>query len=146
MITKIKFGFLLAFMLTGSISLFALSGYVEPWGRDADLGKKQEIITPVKLSPMGWIAEKVILFHQNVLTKVDGPRSHFRPTSSRYMLLAIRRHGFMKGFVMGCDRLLRENEEEWVYREVLIDGNFYKWDPVPSSSPQLPILGNLFEG
>ena len=30
---------------------------------------------------------------------------------------------------MGCDRLLRENKEEWVYRKCTIDGTTYKWDP-----------------
>ncbi|MGE5196591.1 MAG: membrane protein insertion efficiency factor YidD [Anaerolineae bacterium] len=113
--------------------LNALPGYEEPWGKDADLRLRQESqeepIPP--LSPMAWVAEKVILFHQNVLTKVDGPRSHFRPTSSRYMLLAIRRHGFLKGFVMGCDRLLRENNDPWVYRTIEIGGKLYKWDPPP---------------
>jgi uncharacterized protein len=112
-------------------NLCALPGYTEPWGKDANLGKKSETPESVHLSPLGWIAEKVILFHQNVLTKVDGPRSHFRPTSARYMLLAIRRHGFAKGFIMGCDRLLRENEDAWVYRTVDIQGKLYKWDPPP---------------
>ncbi len=122
---------MLLFLLSIS-SLYALPGYYEPWGKNADLitHTKQETPLP-QLSPLGWIAEKTILFHQNVLTQVDGPRSHFRPTSSRYMLLAIRRHGFAKGFIMGCDRLLRENDEEWVYRTRLIDGKLYKWDPPP---------------
>jgi len=45
------------------------------------------------------------------------------------MLLAMKRHGFIKGFVMGCDRLLREDKEEWVYRTIEIDGETFKWDP-----------------
>jgi uncharacterized protein len=114
-------------------STYAEVGYNEPWGKDADLTRKKEKpaafqLSP-QLSPLGWLAEKAILFHQNVLTKVDGPRSHFRPTSSRYMLLAIRHYGFFKGYIMGCDRLLRENEEKWVYRTVDINGKLFKYDP-----------------
>jgi hypothetical protein len=30
---------------------------------------------------------------------------------------------------MGCDRLLRENNEEWIYQKVIIDGYEYKYDP-----------------
>lgn len=75
------------------------------------------------------MAEKVILFHQNIISPADGPRSSFRPTSARYMLLAMRRHGFLKGYVMGCDRLLRENKDDWVYRTRTIDGITYKFDP-----------------
>ncbi len=112
------------------IHIYAAAGYFEPWGKDSDLIEQPDSTIPdPRKNPMNYIAEKVILFHQNILSPVDGPRSHFRPTSSRYMLLAMRRYGFMKGFVMGCDRLLRENKEEWVYRTRTIGGIEYKWDP-----------------
>ncbi len=111
------------------LCLHALPGYWEPWGKDADLKILTEPAPPPKGSPAAFLAEKIILFHQDVISPVDGPRSHFRPTSSRYMLLAIRRYGFLKGFVMGCDRLLRENDDPWVYRTIEIDGKIYKWDP-----------------
>ncbi len=76
-------------------------------------------------------AEKVIWFHQNILSPVDGPRSHFRPSSSAYMLAAIKRHGFLKGYILGCDRLLRENSEKWIYPTIEYDGHILKWDPPP---------------
>jgi putative component of membrane protein insertase Oxa1/YidC/SpoIIIJ protein YidD len=105
-------------------------GFCPPWGKDSDL-KVQEISPPKpKLSLPVWCAEQVILFHQNVISPVDGPRSHFRPTSSRYMRQAMVKHGFVKGFIMGCDRLLRENEDPWVYRQIEIGGQLYKYDPV----------------
>lgn len=111
-------------------ALHGSAGYFEPWGKDSDLTLKTiKLEEAYELSPLGWVAEKVILLHQNVLTKADGPRSHFRPTSARYMLLAIRRQGFFKGYIMGCDRLLRENSEPWVYQTVQVGGKVYKWDP-----------------
>jgi len=107
-----------------------MAGYHEPWGKDADLlqppPKETEIIhrsLPVR------VAEKVIRFHQNILSPVDGPRSHFRPSSSQYMLLAMRKRGFITGFLMGCDRLLRENEDDWVYPKIEEDGKLIKYDP-----------------
>lgn len=111
--------------------LFGEVGFVEPWGKDEQLIHKKSRIPPLpeKKGVMTRLSEYVILFHQNILSPVDGPRSHFRPTSSRYMLLAMRRYGFLKGYIMGCDRLLRENKEEWVYRKVVIDGEEFKWDP-----------------
>lgn len=119
-----------------SFPLFAEVGYVQPWGKDSEMIPTKSFIPPLpeKSGLMTKLSEYVILFHQNILSPVDGPRSHFRPTSSRYMLLAMKRHGFIKGFIMGCDRLLRENKEEWVYRTVTIDGLDYKWDPTFSSS------------
>lgn len=112
-------------------ALFGEVGYVEPWGKDSKLIVKKSLSpsAPPMKTLAGKAVEQLILFHQNVLSPVDGPRSHFRPTSSRYMLLAIKRHGLIKGFMMGSDRLLRENSEEWVYRRKMINGTFYKWDP-----------------
>ncbi|MCH9612760.1 MAG: putative membrane protein insertion efficiency factor [Chlamydiia bacterium] len=113
--------------------LSAKAGYYDPWGKDTHLlpKKKEKIpITPPKRNTiMGNLSERIISFHQNVLSTVDGPRSHFRPTSSLYMQHAIRRYGFLKGYIMGCDRLLRENSDEWVYRKVVVNGYEYKWDP-----------------
>ncbi len=109
----------------------AKSGYFEPWGKDSDLKiiKESSSNKPKHESIAITIADKIIQFHQKVISPVDGPRSHYRPTSSRYMQLAMQRHGFIKGFIMGCDRLLRENKDPWVYRTVEIDGKKYKYDP-----------------
>lgn len=112
---------------------FAASGFHEPWGKDAGLKQtkkveeKKEDSIPVK------IANAIIRFHQEVISPVDGPRSHYRPTSSTYMKLAMHRYGFIQGYLMGCDRLLRENDEEWVYRKIEIDGKIYKFDPAKTN-------------
>lgn len=103
-------------------------GYIEPWGKDEKLFQKTDNKPRKNLSPMAKVAEQVILFHHNVVTHISGPRSHFRPSSSTYMLQAIREFGFIKGYIMGCDRLLRENGEGWVYRTKMVDGQLFKWD------------------
>jgi hypothetical protein len=117
------------FFLIISSCLFAHPGYREPWGCDSDLKVPSPKEKESKPSLATKIADIVIRFHQDILSPVDGPRSHYRPTSSRYMQLAMQRYGFVKGFVMGCDRLLRENDEDWVYRKVEIDGQLFKYDP-----------------
>lgn len=104
--------------------------FEEPWGKDSNLTylpKKKE--AEPKLSVLTQIAHKIIIFKQKVISPVDGPRSSFRPTSSRYMQLAMKRYGFFKGYIMGCDRLLRENDEKWFYRTISINGVDYKYDP-----------------
>ena len=126
---------LLIFFFCLSASCFAIRpGFVEPWGKDAGLKaikykKASKYDMPKVINPMVKAMEMLVKFHANVISPVDGPRSHFRPTSSRYMLLAMKRHGFIKGYIMGCDRLLRENNDPWVYRKREIDGTVYKWDP-----------------
>lgn len=104
-------------------------GFHEPWGKDADLKAPSPQKSQEKPSIATQIADAVIRFHQQVISPVDGPRSHYRPSSSQYMHLAMHRYGFLKGFIMGCDRLLRENDEEWVYRTIQIDGKLFKYDP-----------------
>lgn len=103
--------------------------YQEPWGKDAGTQLAQrEKPKPTHSLPVE-IAHQVIWFHQNVISPVDGPRSHFRPSSSQYMKTAIEDYGFLKGFIMGCDRLLRENNDSWVYRTIDDNGQIFKYDP-----------------
>jgi len=110
--------------------LFAVPGYHKPWGKDADLQTSSSMqTTHTPLSPLATAMEKVIWFHQNIISPADGPRSHYKPSSSAYMLQAIRKHGFFKGYLMGCDRLLRENSDPWIYRTVMIDDKEWKVDP-----------------
>lgn len=116
------------FLILFSINLFSF--FEEPWGKDSDITyKKEEKIKKQKPSILAKIANGIILFHQNMFSPIDGPRSNFRPTSSRYMQLAMKRYGFFKGYIMGCDRLLRENNEKWVYRTITINNVEYKYDP-----------------
>jgi putative component of membrane protein insertase Oxa1/YidC/SpoIIIJ protein YidD len=112
--------------------LFATTGYHLPWGNDADV----QLATPPSSTASSHsfgvqVAEKVIHFHQTVLSPVDGPRSHFRPSSSAYMKQAMQKHGFCQGFIMGCDRLMRENSDPWVYKTIEDEGKLFKYDPVP---------------
>ena len=123
----IRYFFIIFFL---PLFLLAKAGYFEPWGKDTHLlSHKEQATQEKKLSIPSWVANKIIIFHQKVLSPVDGPRSNFRPTSSRYMQLAIRRYGFWQGFLMGMDRLLRENDEKWIYQKITIDGITYKYDP-----------------
>lgn len=113
--------------------LVAHPGYFEPWGKDADLKPPSPPSPKEKVSIATRVADAVIRFHQQVISPVDGPRSHYRPSSSQYMQQAIHNYGFLKGFIMGCDRLLRENDEEWVYRTVQWEGKIYKYDPAQTN-------------
>jgi len=111
-----------------AFSLFA--SYQEPWGKDSDLIPTQKkAVQEKKANPAMKMANSVISFHQNHLSPTTSARSSYRPSSSRYMELSIKRYGFLKGYIMGCDRLMRENDEEWVYRTVEIGGKIYKFDP-----------------
>ena len=103
--------------------------FQEPWGKDSGMHAPLPPTAPRDLSLGARLAEAVIDFHQTIISPCDGPRSHFRPSSSQYMKIAVYRYGFIKGFLMGCDRLLRENEEEWIYRYIDTPQGRFKYDP-----------------
>ena len=130
--------FVLSFLALSPLSARPL--FQEPWGQDSDLKMPKKTAPAPQKSLATRIADAIIRFHQEVISPVDGPRSSFRPTSSRYMQLAMQRYGFIKGFLMGCDRLLRENDEQWVYPVVQIDGRSFKFDPAIDDKC-LPIKG-----
>ena len=114
--------------------VYALPGYFEPWGKDTDL----VFLQPKKTEPTSYslpvrVAEKIIWFHQYIISPVDGPRSHFYPSSSSYMKEAIQKHGFVLGFFLGCDRLQRENRDPWIYRCIELNQKLIKYNPVPYS-------------
>ena len=86
--------------------LTALPLLADPWGKDADIiratpsscivGVEPKCDTPV----LGPFAEIMIGFHQNVISPIQGPRSHYNPSSSHYTLQAMREYGFLRGFVL----------------------------------------------
>ncbi len=112
--------FRLIILLILPIAIFA----EEPWGSDADFSNPR----PDKKKP-ALIAGVLIKFHQQVISPIDGPRSHFSPSSSAYAYEAMARYGFLKGFTMACDRLMRENRDPWKYTLYQTGGYTHKWDP-----------------
>jgi putative component of membrane protein insertase Oxa1/YidC/SpoIIIJ protein YidD len=104
-----------------------------PWGKDADLAnqKRESCASFSRPSFITKVGQRVIRFHQEVISPADGPRSHFIPSSSQYTFDAMQKYGFFQGYAMGCDRLMRENDDPWVYRTTRDGaGHLMKWDPV----------------
>lgn len=112
-----------------ALLLLTLPLQADPWGKDADLAAP----TPPPKHPSSsfTVGLALIDFHKNVTTHASGPRSHFRPSSSTYMAQAIQRYGLLQGGMMGCDRLMRENDDLWIYPTRPVDGIWWKYDPVP---------------
>lgn len=99
--------------------------YKAPVQRDDSLQLSAEKLTAGQKS-----CRAMIRFFQVYISPIDGPRSSFYPTSSQYALEAIQKHGVFKGIAMGCDRLMRENGEFWVYERTGDYGIERKLDPV----------------
>ncbi|NGX30813.1 MAG: putative membrane protein insertion efficiency factor [Chlamydiae bacterium] len=105
----------------------------EPWGKDKELvhfDRTEKKTQKTSYNPLYHAGILMIQFHQTFISPMNQDRSNFRPTSSQYAMDAIKRHGFVQGFIMGCDRLMRENDDEWVYNQKEINGILWKYDPV----------------
>lgn len=48
-----------------------------------------------------------IKFYQLFISPLFPPTCRYSPTCSNYMLTAIKKHGAIKGLLMGCSRILR---------------------------------------
>jgi hypothetical protein len=125
-----------AFFSLGWAGLFcpAIQGFAAefgPWGEDSGLVLDVAELSPLRPdSPLGWAVRGVVSLHQMVFSEADGPRSHFRPSSSQYMVLAVQKYGVSRGVLMGLDRLMRENDEAWIYPKVSMGPKHaLKWDP-----------------
>lgn len=121
------------FLLIGMIPFFLLAE--EPWGQDACIAygpqKTLEQSNSSSKSLLARAGVACIRFHKNVISPADGPRSHFKPNSSQYTLDAMENYGFFVGVTYGCDRLMRENNDPWVYKKVPGEYMPMKWNPVP---------------
>lgn len=116
--------------------LFSLPLLADPFGTDADLAfpkPRRCCHRPRQSAPLVRFSEFMIVkVHKGVISPSDGPRSHFKPSSSLYTLGAIQKYGFLWGFLFGCDRLMRENNDPWIYRTVPGEyGCLFKSNPVP---------------
>lgn len=129
---------LIVSFLTCSLFFLPLNGnynesFSEPWGIDSELAytKKEKTQAQKPKTYAGRsICKGMIRFFQDYISPIDGPRSSFYPTSSQYALEAIQKYGVFRGISMGCDRLMRENGEPWVYDQTDKYGIMRKIDPV----------------
>lgn len=69
-----------------------------------------------------------------MISPVDGDRCSMVPSCSDYALQAIEKHGFLMGWIMGCDRLMRCGHDELYRSETLVrGGEVYCVDPVSNN-------------
>lgn len=97
------------------LKCLVIFGFLSPF-QDIEKEKQTQVSSLFQIASF-WL----IALHQNYLTKIDGPRSHFYPCSSSYMKQAIQKHGFFYGSLKGLDRLIRENNDPWIYKTKVIE-------------------------
>lgn len=74
------------------------------FGKEA---KKENLFLPESSNVLEWTGLVFIKFYQTFISSQDRPACVFEPTCSRYTEMAIKKYGFIKGVIMGADRLQR---------------------------------------
>ncbi|MEW6672050.1 MAG: membrane protein insertion efficiency factor YidD [Thermodesulfobacteriota bacterium] len=73
-------------------------------------------------------------FITDIISRADGDRCPMFPTCSQYSAQAIQKHGFLKGWIMTSDRLMRCGRDELRLSDtVMIDGRKRSYDPVDNN-------------
>lgn len=71
---------------------------------------------------------------KSLISSTDGKRCSHVPSCARYAKEAVVKHGPVKGFVLGCDRLIRcGGDDTKRLPQVMEGGKRYAWDPVSAN-------------
>jgi hypothetical protein len=105
------------------VSVFFISG-VRPggvWAQSLAENKHNDINPAIK-------------FYQKHISGIDGDRCPMYPHCSGYSAQAIQKHGFLVGWIMSCDRLLRCGRDEVrLSPHIKINGRKLTFDPVSAN-------------
>ncbi len=115
------------------ISLLASTSLASTVGAADPASEQQNSPHATHDKPSGWIGP--ILFFQKTISKADGDRCPMYPSCSQYAINAIKSHGFLKGWVLTSDRLLRCGRDETrLAPKVKMNGKAYAYDPLKANT------------
>nr|HID58322.1 membrane protein insertion efficiency factor YidD [Desulfobacterales bacterium] len=115
--------------LLGIEPVFGSDPFNGPWQREAPL-KQEPHREKVSFNPLRFL---VHIFSEYI-SPIDGRRCSMYPTCSRYSMQCFERHGFLMGWIMTCDRLLRCGGDEIRRVPILYrKGGVRFYDPVENN-------------
>lgn len=81
----------------------------------------------IDTNPMAY----AIQFFRKTISRADGHRCMMYPSCSHYSAQAFEKNGFIKGWIMTSDRLLRcGRDEKTISENIIIDEKTYVFDPL----------------
>jgi len=113
----------LQFIAILNVLIIAIA-YSPAVGDDTAIGlhKPEEDTGPVAMA---------LTFFRKTISRADGRRCMMYPSCSHYSGQAFAKHGFVKGWVMSSDRLLRcGRDEKRLSEEIIINKQVYVYDPL----------------
>jgi len=94
-------------------------------------GEEETMRPEIRESETGPMAY-ALQFFRKTISRADGRRCMMYPSCSHYSAQAFEKHGFVKGWIMTSDRLLRcGRDEKRIAEQIIIDKQVYVFDPLP---------------
>ena len=77
----------------------------------------------------------IIKFYKKYISPVDGNRCSMYPSCSKYTSTTFKKHGFLMGWIMACDRLIRcGGDEILTSKHVIVNNKKIYIDPVNANN------------
>ena len=74
---------------------------------------------------------EIIKFYKKYISSLDGNRCSMYPSCSKYASTAFKKHGFLIGWIMTCDRLIRcGGDEVLTSKQISVNNKKIYIDPV----------------
>ena len=122
--------FLLLFLIT-SRTVFSNDVKIVERFIDSEASEEDKVeFLPDSSNVFAWTGLLMIKLYQTFISSQDRPSCVFEPSCSRYTAEAIKKQGFIKGIIMGAERLQRCHPQ--AFGKYPIDPKTQKnYDPVP---------------
>jgi len=100
----------------------------------APVGAEDTVTNPAQSTPQEHTVPLALKFYQKYLSGVSGDRCGMYPSCSHYSSQAFARHGWLKGWIMTCDRLVRCSRDEVALSPpIMVQGRRQTHDPLDNN-------------
>ena len=105
-------------------------------------GEEETMRPEIRESETGPMAY-ALQFFRKTISRADGRRCMMYPSCSHYSAQAFEKHGFVKGWIMTRDRLLRCGRDEVMRApKIYVHGEWKFYDPLSSNDNWWYLVGD----
>jgi len=113
-----------------TVTIIIISVLIFPAVSMPVFGDEETMRPEIRQSETGPMAVALAFFRKTV-SRADGRRCMMYPSCSHYSAQAFDKHGFITGWIMTSDRLLRcGRDEKRIAEQIIIDKQVYVFDPL----------------
>jgi putative component of membrane protein insertase Oxa1/YidC/SpoIIIJ protein YidD len=100
-----------------------------PWGEEGPSKTARKQVHPAS-NPLSFMVQA----YRTHISPIDGKHCPMYPSCSAYSVESFKKHGFLMGWMMTCDRLYRCGRDELrLSPEIRVNGEIRTYDPVENN-------------